>query len=146
MAAVTVEDCLKIIPNRFELSLIASYRVKQLMNGAPILYVPEKQEKNTVVALREIATGLLDLNAIREDIKNNIKSHTLFKNFDENIIYDSKKGFNSELEEANLNDETSDNFDDSNLDDEILEDDDEEYYKNIDDSALEEADDVLDRQ
>ena len=130
MAAVTVEDCLKIVPNRFELSLITSYRAKQLTNGAPTLYVSDKPEKNTVIALREIAAGLLDLDAIRQEIKENIKNHALFKNFDDNVVYDSKKSDDSEFDETNLSDETSDNFDDSN--DEYEDDDEEEYYKNLD--------------
>ena len=57
MARVTVEDCLKIVPNRFELVLIASNRARELQEGAePIIKLKEK-EKNTVVALREIASG-----------------------------------------------------------------------------------------
>ena len=128
MAAVTVEDCLKIVPNRFELSLITSYRAKQLTNGAPTLYVSDKPEKNTVIALREIAAGLLDLDAIRQEIKENIKNHALFKNFDDNVVYDSKKSDDSELDETNLSDETSDDVDDSNDED----DDEEEQYKKLD--------------
>jgi DNA-directed RNA polymerase subunit omega len=79
MAAVTIEDCLKIIPNRFELALIASCRTEQLMNGAPVLYAAKKTEKNTVIALREIAAGLLDINKIREEIKEKLRNPSLFK-------------------------------------------------------------------
>ena len=80
MAAVTIEDCLKIIPNRFELALIASHRTEQLMNGAPMLYTPKKYEKNTVIALREIGAGLLDIDKIKEEIKEKLKNPLLFKN------------------------------------------------------------------
>ena len=84
MAAVTIEDCLKIVPNRFELALIASYRAEQLMNGSPMLYKPKKQEKNTVIALREIGMGLLDINKIREEMKEKLKTQSLFNNVKEN--------------------------------------------------------------
>ncbi len=56
MSRITVEDCLKRIPNRFELTLVAAARARQLSNGATPL-VPEERDKPTVVALREIAVG-----------------------------------------------------------------------------------------
>ena len=58
MARITVEDCLKVIPNRFDLVLFASKRARQLANGAdPIL--PQENDKPTVLSLREIATGII---------------------------------------------------------------------------------------
>lgn len=55
MARVTVEDCLKKIPNRFEMVLCAAYRARQLNEGhAPRV---EAKDKNTVISLREIAQG-----------------------------------------------------------------------------------------
>lgn len=60
MARVTVEDCLKNVNNRFELVLIASKRARQLAKeGADPLVQPEG-DKATVIALREIAAGLID--------------------------------------------------------------------------------------
>ena len=56
MARITVDDALKLIPNRFELTLAATYRSRQLANGATPLLEPNK-DKPTVVALREIAAG-----------------------------------------------------------------------------------------
>ncbi len=56
MARITVEDCMKFIPNRFELTLAAAYRARQLANGASHLVVNSK-DKPTVVALREISEG-----------------------------------------------------------------------------------------
>jgi DNA-directed RNA polymerase subunit omega len=55
MARITVEDCLKHIPNRFELTLAATYRARQLATGASPL-VETNKDKPTVIALREIAT------------------------------------------------------------------------------------------
>lgn len=54
MARITVEDCLKVVPNRFELVLMASKRARQVARGADSL-VDMDDDKPTVVALREIA-------------------------------------------------------------------------------------------
>ena len=56
MARITVDDCLESIPNRFELTLAASYRARQLSIGNTAL-VEENHDKPTVIALREIALG-----------------------------------------------------------------------------------------
>jgi DNA-directed RNA polymerase subunit omega len=56
MARLTVEDCLKHIPNRFNLVLVAGKRARHLAMGAKAL-VPEGRDKATVLALREIAEG-----------------------------------------------------------------------------------------
>jgi DNA-directed RNA polymerase subunit omega len=56
MARITVDDCVKLIPNRFELTLAATARARQLALGsAP--YVDPGKDKPTVIALREIAAG-----------------------------------------------------------------------------------------
>jgi DNA-directed RNA polymerase subunit omega len=59
MARITVEDCLENIDNRFELVLTATKRARQIGHGAEPL-VPEENDKPTVIALREIAEGLID--------------------------------------------------------------------------------------
>ncbi|RLA07399.1 MAG: DNA-directed RNA polymerase subunit omega [Gammaproteobacteria bacterium] len=65
MARVTVQDCLDKIPNRFEMTKVASRRARQLANGfAPL--VDENKDKPTVIALREIAEGLIDSYKIDE--------------------------------------------------------------------------------
>ena len=56
MARITIDDCLKIIPNRFELTLAATYRARQLINGATST-IEANRDKPTVVALRELAAG-----------------------------------------------------------------------------------------
>lgn len=56
MARITVEECLTQIPNRFELTLAAAYRARQLANGATHL-LGNSKDKPTVVALREISEG-----------------------------------------------------------------------------------------
>jgi DNA-directed RNA polymerase subunit omega len=59
MARITVEDCLDNIDNRFELVLTATKRARQIAHGAEPL-VDEENDKPTVIALREIAEGLID--------------------------------------------------------------------------------------
>ena len=56
MARITVDDCLKLIPNRFELTLAATYRARQITNGAAPL-LEANRDKATVIALREMAAG-----------------------------------------------------------------------------------------
>jgi len=65
MARVTVEDCVSAIPNRFELVILASERAKNIASGA-VLTIDRDNDKNPVVALREIATKSIDPNALRE--------------------------------------------------------------------------------
>ena len=59
MARITVEDCLEKINNRFEMVLTATKRARQISHGADPL-VEEENDKPTVIALREIANGLVD--------------------------------------------------------------------------------------
>ena len=54
MARITVDDCLKLIPNRFNLTLAATYRARQLCNGAAPM-VEANRDQPTVIALREMA-------------------------------------------------------------------------------------------
>ena len=56
MARITIDDCLANIPNRFDLTLAATYRARQLANGASYL-VEEGKDKPAVIALREISEG-----------------------------------------------------------------------------------------
>ncbi len=56
MARVTVEDCLENVENRFKLVLLASKRARQLAKGADE-FIPRGRDKDTVLALREIAEG-----------------------------------------------------------------------------------------
>ncbi len=65
MARVTVEDCLDNVENRFELVLVAAKRTRQLMLGADPL-VPEDHDKPTVIALREIAEGMITRSILDE--------------------------------------------------------------------------------
>ena len=59
MARVTVEDCLENVENRFELAMLASKRARQLATGGKDAKVAWENDKPTVVALREVAEGLV---------------------------------------------------------------------------------------
>ena len=66
MARVTVTDCLEHVDNRFQLVLIASKRVRQLLLGSEPL-VEAKNDKPTVIALREIAEGLIGRSILEQE-------------------------------------------------------------------------------
>ncbi len=68
MARVTVEDCLENVANRFELVMVASKRARQMATGGKDPLVEEESDKATVIALREIAEGLITPDILtRED-------------------------------------------------------------------------------
>jgi DNA-directed RNA polymerase subunit omega len=66
MARITVDDCLKRIPNRFQLTLAATYRARQLSAGATPL-VEANRDKFTVIALREISLGKVGTEVLRRN-------------------------------------------------------------------------------
>ncbi|TRX74557.1 DNA-directed RNA polymerase subunit omega [Pseudomonas mangiferae] len=67
MARVTVEDCLDNVDNRFELVMLATKRSRQLATGGKEPKVAWENDKPTVVALREIASGLVDYDVIAQE-------------------------------------------------------------------------------
>lgn len=67
MARVTVEDCVEKIPNRFELVLLAAQRARDISRGASI-NLDRDNDKNPVVALREIAEEKIDLEALETEL------------------------------------------------------------------------------
>ena len=71
MARVTVEDCLDNVSNRFELVMVASKRARQLATGGKDPMVHDESDKPTVIALREIAEGMItpDILAREEEIE-----------------------------------------------------------------------------
>ena len=93
MARITVEDCLKKIDSQYDLVLLAKERTSQLNAGDSAL-VPKDNDKNTVIALREIGEGKITIKALRESAINKMRKH---------------QKDTEELEEAE--DEHEDNFD-----------------------------------
>ena len=93
MARITVEDCLKKIDGRYELVLLAKERALQLNAGEPSL-VPNDNDKNTVISLREIGEGKISIKTLEDTAINKLRK---------------QQEETTELEE--LDDEHEDNFD-----------------------------------
>ena len=74
MARVTVEDCIDKVDNRFELVLLAGHRARLISQGAQIT-VPRDNDKNPVVALREIAEETLSPGDLKEDLIHSLQKH-----------------------------------------------------------------------
>ncbi|EJF81591.1 DNA-directed RNA polymerase subunit omega [Candidatus Bartonella washoeensis] len=74
MARVTVEDCIDKVDNRFELVLLAGHRARQISQGAQIT-VDRDNDKNPVVALREIAEETLSPADLKEDLIHSLQKH-----------------------------------------------------------------------
>ena len=74
MARVTVEDCIERIPNRFELVMLAAKRSREISSGSS-LTVERDNDKNPVVALREIADETVPLSDLREELVRGLQKH-----------------------------------------------------------------------
>lgn len=74
MARVTVEDCIDKVENRFELVLLASHRARQISQGGQIT-IARDNDKNPVVALREIADETLSPGDLKEDLIHSLQKH-----------------------------------------------------------------------
>ena len=85
MARVTVEDCINTIPNRFDLVMLASQRARSLSSGAELL-IDRDNDKNPVVALREIAEKQLDLEIIEETLVRGLQRHVVSDEPDEDEL------------------------------------------------------------
>lgn len=97
MARVTVEDCIKLVPNRFDLVLYAGKRTRDIFAGAP-LTIERNNSKNPVVALREIAQQTVSIPEIRKNI---------IRSFQKNaFMMDEKKDYlDEESQELLLSDQ-----------------------------------------
>jgi DNA-directed RNA polymerase subunit omega len=102
MARITVEDCVTVVPNRFELCLIASNRAKSILSGAPTTL--DRNEKPAVVALREIAEHLIDIDAVKRSITRTIRNRGLIE-----VVGASEEVVESIREEAESSIELKDN-------------------------------------
>ena len=74
MARVTVEDCVLKVPNRFDLVMLAARRARDIHSGAP-LALDRDNDKNPVVALREIADGVIDLPHLNNALIQGLQKH-----------------------------------------------------------------------
>lgn len=144
MARVTVEDCVEKIPNRYELLLVASQRAKDIAAGAPIK-VERDNDKNSVVALREIAEGHADIEDLQKSLVMGLQKYVeveepeeeeleilaaekelsgLDNQFDGDMILDATLAENMQIEDSNgeiIDVETDDiSLDDVDIDDDLL--------------------------
>ena len=114
MARVTVEDCIEKIPNRFDLVLAAAQRARDISTGNP-LTIDRDNDKNPVVALREIADETIDPDKLRDDIVNGLQKLTNNElvedeedeNLDDNRLEDNYT-INDELSEFKMNNDSND--------------------------------------
>lgn len=74
MARVTVEDCVLKVPNRFELVVLAAQRSRTISAGAP-LSLDRDNDKNPVVALREIADETIELEELEDNVVRSMQKH-----------------------------------------------------------------------
>lgn len=101
MARVTVEDCIDKVENRFELVLLAGHRARLISQGAPIT-IDRDNDKNPVVALREIADETLSPGDLKEDLIHSLQKHVEVDEPeapDAPVIADATTGVASDVEE-----------------------------------------------
>lgn len=110
MARITVEDCVTVVPNRFELCLVASNRAKSILSGANTSL--DRKEKPAVISLREIADCLVDVEGIKGNIVRSIKNRGTSEAISDNSSSDFGSEEETQIYSSNLKDNT---FVDENL-------------------------------
>ena len=106
MARITVEDCIDKFPSRFELVLVASNRARKLFTGEEPR-VEIDNDKNTVIALREIADEKITIDELKNDLIEEYQTTTFNEDEDLNELEDNSNPNQSENEEQLLNNEVS---------------------------------------
>ncbi|MFN7038584.1 MAG: DNA-directed RNA polymerase subunit omega [Alphaproteobacteria bacterium] len=97
MARVTVEDCIQIVENRFELVVLASQRARDISSGA-ILTVDKDNDKNAVISLREIAARTVNIESLRESLIRGFQRKSKFDINDQDVDNQSQEDDNLEIE------------------------------------------------
>jgi DNA-directed RNA polymerase subunit omega len=113
MARVTVEDCIEEIKDRYELVVLAAERAKNINAGAQIA-VQKDNDKNTVIALREIAAGNINIDDLRNLVIQRLQKHNRIDHTEEDNESDAAEedfGYISNGSEF-LTDENHENFED----------------------------------
>ena len=106
MARITVEDCIDKFPSRFELVLVASNRARKLHSGEdPTVQIDN--DKNTVIALREIAEETVTVEKLKDDLIEEYQTNTFIEDEDLNEIEDSSD-VQSETSELEMNETNQD--------------------------------------
>ncbi len=129
MKTVSIENCLGVVPNKFELALLASNRAKSILAGSPSkLNDNDKYDKAAYISLKEIENKNVDLQEAREKLKEDILKDNLFiKNIAKKDLLKSEDSFDDSDDNFNL-DELMDNmeFDGDDFDEEDSDIDDDE--------------------
>jgi DNA-directed RNA polymerase subunit omega len=128
MARVTVEDCIREVPNRFDLVLLAAQRGRQISAGSP-LSIPRDNDKNPVVALREIAEKTVSLVELQEGLIQGLQKHIPSEEPEEEVMqfiseeqsYAGEAQHQAEIEDLALDDEISDDEKDIDIDVDVTE-------------------------
>ena len=124
MARVTVEDCIDKIPNRYELLMVAAQRAKDISAGAPIT-LPRDNDKNPVVALREIAEETVSIEELQKSLVMGLQKYVEVEEPEEEELeimaaekelVDLDEQFNGLLLDNELNDNMQVVDEDDNLD------------------------------
>ena len=116
MARITVEDCIDKFPSRFELVLVASNRARKLHSGEnPTIEIDN--DKNTVIALREIAEETLTTEKLKNDLIEEYQTNTFSEDEDINEIEDNSDENQSDETQVDLNESQQDENDDHSLTD-----------------------------
>ncbi len=117
MARVTVEDCVRVVNNRFELVLLAAQRARDIAAGTP-LTVDRDNDKDAVVALREVAAQTVDFEELRRHISRGVNRHSDLNMEDDALLSLVQESFNadqstpgtdSEIEEIAFEDDSEEN-------------------------------------
>ncbi|MEC9290864.1 MAG: DNA-directed RNA polymerase subunit omega [Pseudomonadota bacterium] len=95
MARVTVEDCVRVVNNRFELVLLAAQRARDIAAGTP-LTVDRDNDKDAVVALREVAAQTVDFEELRRHISRGVNRHSDLNMEDDALLSLVQESFNAD--------------------------------------------------
>ncbi len=122
MARVTVEDCVLRVPNRFELVLLAGQRAREITAGSP-LSVDRDDDKNPVVALREIAEETVRLDHLQDGLVRAMQKHVEMDEPEETPELEASLFGVAELPRATMDEGEGDEIDDAASEDEEAEED-----------------------
>lgn len=99
MARVTVEDCVLKVPNRFDLVMLAAQRARDVSAGAP-LTLDRDNDKNPVVALREIADETVNLETLHDTLIQGLQKHVEIDEIEEEAVEFDLSGLGADSAEA----------------------------------------------
>ena len=109
MARVTVEDCIKKIPNRFDLVVAAAQRSREISNGVSI-EIDRDNDKNPVVSLREIASEAVDAESLQERFIRSMQKNLIKEDVHSENDASLEEEFAAYLNESENEDQTNDNL------------------------------------